>query len=330
MQVRGGRSLHCGDASKFDLLPDNTGHVGHRRLDGGTGASTGGGLVVFAPSGTVTFLPPEDFAGDTGLEVTAITTDADGIFTDTARSTPADIDFDITPSPDLVIDVTEPVVELAETDLLVRHRPAGDFDIAVTDTDGSEFVDSVTYSIEGVPEGTRYRVGSGPRVDVTDTLTFTGSLDEFEDLVVIFPADFATNGTPLAGSILVTTNEGGSESGTFSVSVAGELDLSVTIDVEPDPDNEAGARQVIDFGIDAQVTDRQTTASEWLEEVVIQFDSALPAHRLDQSRNRRTRGVLDHGEPDSPVGSPDHASGRHGHQRRHPWRGERGSTRRCR
>ena len=246
-------------------------------LDGGTGASTGGGLVVFAPSGTVTFLPPEDFAGDTGLEVTAITTDADGIFTDTARSTPADIDFDITPSPDLVIDVTEPVVELAETDLLVRHRPAGDFDIAVTDTDGSEFVDSVTYSIEGVPEGTRYRVGSGPRVDVTDTLTFTGSLDEFEDLVVIFPADFATNGTPLAGSILVTTNEGGSESGTFSVSVAGELDLSVTIDVEPDPDNEAGARQVIDFGIDAQVTDRQTTASEWLEEVVIQFDSALPA-----------------------------------------------------
>jgi len=245
-------------------------------LSGGIGATTGSGTVVFSPIGTVTFVPPADFGGTVTLDVTAIVTDADGIFTDTASSATA-VDFDITPSGDLVLAVTDPDVDLAETDGPVSHAPAGAFSITVTDTDGSEVVDSVTYTINGVPDGTTYQIGAGAPVAASGTLTFTGSLADFNALTVTFPADFATNGTPLAGTIQVTTNESGSESGTFTIAVDGELDLTVDIDVLPATSAQTGAPLLIDFGIDAMITDSQATPSEWLEQLVIQFDQPLPA-----------------------------------------------------
>ncbi|WP_461406766.1 hypothetical protein [Falsiruegeria mediterranea] len=231
----------------------------------------------FAPDGVVTFLAPPDFGGMTSLDVTAITTDADGIFTDTERTPTQTLDLDIAVAPDLVFSVLDPDVELDETDAVVTHDPAGDFDIQVTDVDGSEMVDNVTYTITGVPDGMAYQVGSNPIVPVTTAdLSFTGSLADFQQLTLIFPQDYATNGTPLNGTINVTTNEGGDESGTFTIDVDGELDLSVVVDVQPDTAPQTGAPIVVDFGIMATVTDVQAVPSETLEEVVVDFTDPLP------------------------------------------------------
>ncbi|MDP2582270.1 hypothetical protein Q8W37_20200 [Shimia thalassica] len=231
----------------------------------------------FAPNGVVTFLAPPDFGGMTSLDVTAITTDADGLFTDTERSPTETLDLDIAVAPDLVFSVLDADVELDETDATITHDPAGDFDIQVTDTDGSEIVDNVTYTVVGVPEGMAYQVAAGPIVPVTGDLVFSGSLADFQQLTLLFPQDYATNGTPLDGTINVTTNEGGDESGVFTIAVDGELDLTVTVDVQPDTAPQTGTPIVVDFGIDAMVTDVQTTPSETLEEVIVQFDDPLPA-----------------------------------------------------
>ncbi len=247
-------------------------------LPSGIGATIPGN-TSFQPDGTVTFEPPPDFAGDISLDVVAVTIDTavGGGFTDREASPPAQIDLTITPAPDLVVTVTDPDVVLTETDDVVSYAPAGDFDITVTDTDGSEFVDAVTYTIVGVPAGTTYQIGAGAPVAVTGDLVFTGSLADFNQLQINFPADFATNGTPLNGSLQVTTNEGGDETGNFTVEIDGELDLTVTIDPMPLTAPQTGTPIQVDFGIDAMVTDSQAVPSETLDEVVIQFTAPLPA-----------------------------------------------------
>jgi len=246
-------------------------------LSGVAGASTNGNL--FVPSGAITFEPPPDFAGDVSLDVVAITTDTavGGGFSDTETSAPAQIDLTITPSPDLVLTVTDPDVVLTETDAVVSHSPAGDFDIQVTDTDGSEFVDQVTYTIVGVPAGTTYQIGTGAPVSVTGDLVFTGTLAEFALLQINFPTDFATNGTPLNGTLQVTTNEGGDETGAFTIDIDGELDLTVSINPTPQSAPQTGTPIQVEFGIAATITDTQSVQSETLEEVVVQFTAPLPS-----------------------------------------------------
>ncbi len=257
----------------------------------------GSGNYSFVPIGTVTFVAPEDFGGLTTVDVTAVTTDADGIFTDTEQSDTQNLELDIVPSPDLELTVTDPDVELTETDRPVLYRPASDFDIVVTDQDGSEIVDTVTYTLQNIPQGMTYLVGTSTmRVTGTD-LVFTGSEAEFSQLTLVFPRDYATNDAPLTGSINVTTNEGGNETGNFTVQVAGELDLTVIVDVTPETAPQTGLPIEIDFGIDAQVTDTQPSPSETLEEIVIQFDSILPAGTvasagtIDGDRLTLTRGA---------------------------------------
>ncbi|MBT8168344.1 cadherin-like domain-containing protein [Falsiruegeria litorea] len=250
----------------------------------------------FAPARVVTFLAPPDFGGMTSLDVTAITTDADGIFTDSERTPTQSLDLDIAVASDLVFNVLDPDVELDETDAIVTHDPSGDFDVQVTDTDGSEMVDNVTYTITGVPDGMAYQVGSAPVVPVTGNLAFSGSLVDFQQLTLIFPQDYATNGTPLNGMINVTTNEGGNENGIFTIDVDGELDLSVLVDVQPDAAPQTGTPIVVDFGITATVTDVQPIPSETLDEVVVQFTDPLPpgttasAGTINGDRLTLTRG----------------------------------------
>ena len=239
-----------------------------------------GGQYVFVPDGiVVNFVPPPDFAGDISLDVVAVTTDTavGGGFSDTETSAPVALDITITPTPDLILTVTDPDVVLTETDDVVSYTPAGDFDIQVTDVDGSEFVDQVTYTITGVPAGTTYQIGAGAPIAVTGDLVFTGSLADFNQLQVNFPADFATNGTALNGSLQVTTNEGGDLTGNFTIEIDGELDLTVTIDPMPQSAPQTGNPIQVDFGITATVTDTQTTPSETLEQVLVQFTAPLPA-----------------------------------------------------
>nr|WP_253913372.1 cadherin-like domain-containing protein [Pseudoruegeria sp. HB172150] len=240
--------------------------------------TTAGGGTSFVPDGTVTFIPGADFGGDVSLEVFAVSSDADiaSSFVDEQRSLPADLPLAITPTEDLDLTVLVPDVDLQETDATVTYSPSADFDISVTDTDGSEVVETVTYTIDTVPDGTTYTVGGGTPVATSGTLVFTGTQAEFDTLEIQFPADYATNGTDLTGSLNVTTNEGGDETGTFSISIDGELDLTAT-NTTPIAVAEAGTSIVVDFGISALVTDTQATPSETLEEVVITFGSAVPA-----------------------------------------------------
>ena len=130
-------------------------------------------------------------------------------------------------------------------------------------------------------------------------MEFDGSLADFEMLQVNIPRDFATNGTLLMGSIDVATNESGpgdTQSGAFQLSLTGELDLLVNVDPPEDALAQTGAPVEIDLGIVADVTDTQATPSETLEEVVVDFNSGVPAGTvasagtLSGSRLTLTRG----------------------------------------
>lgn len=260
---------------------------------------TGPDGMDFTPSGTVTFEAPADFGGTIDLQVTAVTSDSsvDGSFTDSSDSTPAALSIEITSTPDLELTVSDDAPVFAETDDVVSVQPSDFIDIAVTDTDGSETVNNVTFRISDVPDGTMYLVGSGPAVAVTGDLVFSGTLADFEMLQIVVPQDFATNGTPLLGSIDVTTNESGAETAAFQISVTGELDVSLTVDPPADALAQSGAPLDIDLGIVADITDVQLTPSETLEEVVVDFSTALPAGTtvsagvLSGARLTLTRGV---------------------------------------
>jgi hypothetical protein len=268
----------------------------------GTVLIPGGGGPDFAPTGTVTFVPEGDFGGTAALDVVAVTSDTsvDGSFTDTETSAVTTLTLDISEAPDLVLTVDDVVVDLDETDAAVSFYPAGGFTIDVTDVDGSESVDGVTYTISGVPEGTSYSVSGGAPVSVSGDLVFTGSLAEFQTLTVTFPTDFASNGVPLSGTLNVTTTEGGDEVGTFSIEIDGELDLSVS-NTTPISLAQDGSPLVVNFEIAADVSDVQSAPSEWLEEVVITFDTAVPVSTIasngafDASRQTLTfsRGAMD-------------------------------------
>ncbi|MFC3616758.1 M10 family metallopeptidase C-terminal domain-containing protein [Lutimaribacter marinistellae] len=233
-------------------------------------------LAGWDPNGTVEIVAPPDFSGDLQIEVTAITTDSSVYFTDTQASPPQTLTAVIDPAPDLTFAILDPDVMLDETDAPLEYQPASDFDIQVTDTDGSETA-TITYTIAGVPAGTTYRVGSGGEVPVSGDLVWTGTNADFAQLTVTFPQDHATNGTPLDGSISVTTNEGGSDGGSFTIDIAGELDLDFTANTQPTAAPQTGTPITVDFNIAATVTDVQASPSETLETVLVRFDTPPPA-----------------------------------------------------
>ncbi|WP_380053902.1 hypothetical protein ACFE33_12380 [Falsihalocynthiibacter sp. SS001] len=275
---------------RFDItLPTDAGGnpVGQILLDGVPVDAVGGVVsipadgrggpgVTLTPSGTVTYLPPTDFAGDVSLSIVAVSIDSTepgALFVDEEVSEPIQIDLTITVSPDLDFSIDNSAVQLTETDAALVYAPSDDITVEVTDVDGSE-VGTVTYTLTGVPDGTTWTSGDGSGTASGGVLTYTGSDTDFQTLTVTFPADFATNGTPLNGEIQVITNEGADEGGTFTVEVAGELDVEVTSTSPIIVTRGLGAEEV-EFGIDASIV---PATNEWetLEEVVIDFDQALP------------------------------------------------------
>ncbi len=236
--------------------------------------------IGFIPAGQVSFVPPADFAGDVSIDVVAITTDESTTYsyTDTELSDVANLNLAITATPDLTVTVTDPVVTLPETDAQVTFTPSSNVALDVTDTDGSESIDSVTFEMSGVPAGTTYSVGAGD-IAASGTLVFTGTEAEFNALVITFPTDFATNGTPLTSTVTATTNEGGNVSESFDLDITGELDINVSV-TNTDLAQQEGVDLLVALGIDAQITDIQSTPSETLETVVVTFDQPLPAGTL--------------------------------------------------
>ncbi|MDD9716246.1 cadherin-like domain-containing protein [Dinoroseobacter sp. PD6] len=242
-------------------------------------ASPGGGGLVFGVPGTVTIAPPADFSGDFTVSAAAVTLDqsVDGSFIDRQSSDPADLDVVIIPAADLVVTQTNDTLVIDEGDPPDQpsFTPADEITIAVTDRDGSETVDSLVYTLSGVPTGTTYTVGGTQTAVTGPDLVFSGSEAEFATLDIQFPENFATNGAPLAGSLAVTTNEGGAETVSFTVDVTGELDVAVT--VTPTDQAQTGMDVTVPLGIDAAVILPQPGDVETLDEVVVTFDTALPA-----------------------------------------------------
>lgn len=240
------------------------------------GATEGQG-VTYLPGGVVTFVPPADFAGKVDLQVTAITTDDttpwDTIdsYVDQASSTPFDLSLDIAVAPDLTVTVDETVVSLSETDAVVSHIPSDAFTISVSDADGSESVDAVTYTLTGVPADMDFAPATGVSVGA-GVLTFTGSLADWLALELRFPADFAGDG--LVATLQVSTNEGGNETVGNTINIAGEVDLDLA--AAPDDGTQIGTPLVIDLGISAEVTPLGAADNEWVEEIVVTFDDPLP------------------------------------------------------
>ena len=237
-----------------------------------------GAPLSFAPIGTVTVLPPPDFSGDLriGVEAVTIDSDLDSSFVDRESSAPTDLVVGIDPAPDLIITQTEDELVFDEGNPPDQpgFRPADTITITVTDIDGSEVVDEVTFTLDGVPAGTTYTLGGAPIAVAGPDLAFTGSLAEFELLEVQFPFNFASNGATLPGSVRATTNEGGDQTVTFTVEVVGDLDLVVT--VTPIDQAQTGTSVEVPLGIDAELTPPQPTQSETIDEIVVTFDAALP------------------------------------------------------
>ncbi len=276
---------------RFDItLPTDAGGnpLGQILLDGNPvapvdgvvsipGAGRGGPALVIPPAGAVTYLPPEDFGGDVSLSVVAVSldsTDSDAIFLDEQASVPRTINLTIDPAPDLNFNIDNPAVALTETDAALIYAPSDDITVDVTDSDGSEIAE-VTYTLDGVPDGTTWTSAADSGTASGGVLTYTGTGDDFATLEITFPADFATNGVPLTGNIDVTTNEGGSGNGSFTIDIAGELDAQVTLAEDPIVVANAPGPEVVAFGINAAII---PVDNEWetLEQVIIDFDQALP------------------------------------------------------
>ncbi len=258
-----------------DQVPDGNGVF---IVPGGVGATTGSGDISFGPTGTVTLVAEPDFGGDVTVEVTAVTSDSsvDLSFTDNQSSAPANLLLSITASPDLNVTQSDDTIVIGEGDSPTNpsFTPSDEISISVTDTDGSENVDSLIYTLNGVPAGTTYSTGGVPVAVAGSTLVFSGTVAEFATLEVQFPVNYSTNGSPLAGALRATTNEGGDETVAFTVEVTGELDLGVSVSTTDLA--QTGADLVVPLGISISLDLPQDTGSETPEEVVITFNVPLP------------------------------------------------------
>lgn len=179
--------------------------------------------------------------------------------------------------PEVTVDIDDAVV-LTETDAEVDYKPADASTITVNDSDGSEFLTSVTYTLAGIPPGLSVIGGNAFVTIVGDTLTFTSSsadpLGDFQTLEVAFPADFASNGVLMTQTLNATTNEGGdaTDSGTLNMLGTPDVDLTVT----PVDAAQTGAALGLDLGIDTEITPA-SNVWETFDEVEISFDAPLDA-----------------------------------------------------
>ncbi|MEM9393388.1 MAG: hypothetical protein AAGA38_06000 [Pseudomonadota bacterium] len=272
----------------------------------GVASASASGIPTFLPDGQVTFIPPADFADSVSLTVRSITTDdnpapwnTDG-YVDQEPSDPVVLDLDITVAPDLQITQTDDTIVIGEGDAPTQpsFRPADNLALTVTDTDGSEAIDGITYTLASVPAGTTYTLGGATIPVATADLSLSLTEAEFALLEIQFPVNYSTNGSPLAGSLNATTNEGGDETVSFTVEVTGELDLVVT--VTPTDQAQTGSSVDVPLGIDASLELPQSTSSETLDEVVVAFSAPLPTGSVasggtlspDRSTLTLTRGAM--------------------------------------
>ncbi len=179
---------------------------------------------------TVTLTFPQDFSTTSPanpLEATvAVTSDAGG---PVVQTVPVIVDFE----GDVVF--ADGQLDLAETDAPVTFKPADAVTPGAIDIDGSETIASVTVTFAGLPAGTRFSTDDGASFQsATPTLDFSGTLDEYNRLVIELPADFSTENPPsaLTATITATSDEpagpGGTGSAQLTVTLSAEGDVEIT------------------------------------------------------------------------------------------------------
>ena len=179
---------------------------------------------------TVTLTFPQDFSTTSPalpLEATvAVTSDAGG---PVVQTVPVIVDFE----GDVVFQDGQ--IDLAETDDPVTFKPSDAVTPRATDIDGSETIDLVTVTFNGLPSGARFSTDDGASFQVaTATLDFTGTLADYNQLVIELPTDFSTASpsTTLTAAITATSNEpvgpDGTGSATLTVGLTAEGDIEIT------------------------------------------------------------------------------------------------------
>ncbi|WP_310620062.1 type I secretion C-terminal target domain-containing protein [Flexibacterium corallicola] len=157
------------------------------------------------------------------------------------------------------------------------------FTAQATDLDGSESLETIAFTLSGVPEGTLFSTDGGEIYSeagiVNGTLTYSGAASTLAELVVALPADYSTTNPSgnLNGTFSATSDESGSDQIPFVITVQHEQDLILTAaDVsgieDQDDSNEGGA--TIDLQLSAAITDLDLSegTGDTLNTVTLTFD----------------------------------------------------------
>lgn len=181
---------------------------------------------------------PGDYSGTIGLDITA--TSPEG--TATAVS-----EIVIDPAEDIDFTLSELVT--AETDAPVTVRPADAWVVSVSDLDPAspaEEIDEVTLTLDGLPAGVV--VAGIPAASYSydpaagGAFTFTGSLAEYDALLLQFPTDYSTESPSapsdvISGTLAASSNEGadGPVPVTLRITHEGDVEIDDTLpDTVPD------------------------------------------------------------------------------------------------
>ena len=126
---------------------------------------------------------------------------------------------------------------IAETDAALEIVPLDVVRPQAADADGSESVETVTLTATGLPSGTEISLDGGTSFTVIPDADlgqpFSGTADQYVDVVLRLPADFATDpGAPITLTVEAVTDEGTATPATASatVTVPVEGDIEVTGD----------------------------------------------------------------------------------------------------
>lgn len=233
---------------------------------------------------------PADFSTenpDIPLSATLLVSTVTGNFPPSTPVT-ATIDVVIQPEGDVEMNVVGAQV-LSETDAPVDFKPSDYLSPNPTDADGSESIDKISVTFNDLPPGTTFSTDGVTFTPAPFDLGFTGSLAEYNALIVRLPADYSTQSPAetLTGTVIATTDEFGSATGTFDIVVEAEGDLtiigngtlSLTENDAPgtvDLDNTTQAAQVFRLADAATAVASDADGSETITGVMISL-SDLPA-----------------------------------------------------
>ncbi|MEP3120230.1 MAG: hypothetical protein ABJS83_18725, partial [Alphaproteobacteria bacterium] len=207
------------------------------------GAGNDVGTFTDAGDGTFTFdltiaagdtLDPADvrlvFPTDYATENPATTLEAALTVTTSDGTATGDIPVVINVEGD--VSLADATLALTETDAPVIFRPSDSITPRVTDADGSESIQMVAVAFNALPPGTQVSTDGGTSFAplALPTLNFIGTLAEYQNLVLSLPTDYSTQNpaTTLFAEIAAVSDEGGFGIARLDVTVAYELDVTLT------------------------------------------------------------------------------------------------------